>query len=208
MDFFKHNELRGKHAMLPPSQPAWLNYSEDKLYQKYVSTYAQTSGTLLHELAETLIKNRIKLKKTDKTLVLVHLLENGIPRAAIELDRIYNNFMTYVNDAIGFRLNPEQILVYSENCFGTADAISFDGKLLRIHDYKSGTTPAKMEQLMIYAALFCLEYHFKPGQIDMVLQIYQNDEVIVHNPEADEIAHIMDTIIHHDKMLVELNEGV
>lgn len=208
MDFFKHNELRGKHAMLPPSQPAWLNYSEDKLFQKYVSTYAQTSGTLLHELAETLIKNRIKLKKTDKTVVLVHLLENGIPRAAIELDRIYNNFMTYVNDAIGFRLNPEQILVYSENCFGTADAISFDGKLLRIHDYKSGTTPAKMEQLMIYAALFCLEYHFKPGQIEMELRIYQNDEIICHNPEADEIAPIMDTIIHHDKMLVELNEGV
>lgn len=208
MDFFKHNELRGRHAMLPPSQPAWLNYSEDKLFQKYVSTYAQTSGTLLHELAETLIKNRIKLKKTDKTVVLVHLLENGIPRAAIELDRIYNNFMTYVNDAIGFRLSPEQILVYSENCFGTADAISFDGKLLRIHDYKSGTTPAKMEQLMIYAALFCLEYHFKPGQIEMELRIYQNDEIICHNPEADEIAPIMDIIVHHDKMLVELNEGV
>lgn len=208
MDFFKHNELRGKHAMLPPSQPAWLNYSEDKLYQKYISTYAQTSGTLLHELAETLIKNRIKLKKTDKTVVLVHLLENGIPRAAIELDRIYTNFMTYVNDAIGFRLIPEQPLVYSEYCFGTADAISFDGKLLRIHDYKSGTTPAKMEQLMIYAALFCLEYKFKPGQIDMKLRIYQNDEIICHNPEADEIAPIMDTIIHHDKMLVELNEGV
>lgn len=208
MDFFKHNELRGKHAMLPPSQPAWLNYSEDELYQKYISTYAQTLGTLLHELAETLIKNRIKLKKTDKTVVLVHLLENGIPRAAIELDRIYTNFMTYVNDAIGFRLIPEQPLVYSENCFGTADAISFDGKLLRIHDYKSGTTPAKMKQLMIYAALFCLEYKFKPGQIDMELRIYQNDEIICHNPEADEIAPIMDTIIHHDKMLVELNEGV
>ena len=31
-------------------------------------------------------------------------------------------------------------------------------KILRIHDYKSGITPAKMDQLMIYAALFCLEY--------------------------------------------------
>lgn len=208
MDFFKHNELRGRHAMLPPSQPAWLNYSEDKLFQKYVSNYAQTSGTLLHELAETLIKNRIKLKKTDKTVVLVHLLENGIPRAAIELDRIYNNFMMYVNDAIGFRLTPEQPLVYSEYCFGTADGISFKDNLLRIHDYKSGTTPAKMEQLMIYAALFCLEYKYKPGEINMELRIYQNDEVVIHNPGADEIAPIMDTIIHHDKMLVELNEGV
>lgn len=208
MDFFKHLELRGKHAMLAPSQPYWLEYSDEKLYQKYLSNYAQTMGTLLHELAETLIKNCIKLKKTDKTVVLVHLLENGIPRAAIDMDRIYNNFMTYVNDAIGFRLTPEQPLVYSEFCFGTADAISFKDNLLRIHDYKSGTTPAKMDQLMIYAALFCLEYKFKPGQIDMELRIYQNDEIIYHKPEADEIAPIMDKIIHCDKTMQNLAEGV
>ena len=208
MDFFKHLELRGKHAMLAPSQPYWLEYSDEKLYQKYLSNYVQTMGTLLHELAETLIKNCIKLKKTDKTVVLVHLLENGIPRAAIDMDRIYNNFMTYVNDAIGFRLTPEQPLVYSEFCFGTADAISFKNNLLRIHDYKSGTTPAKMEQLMIYAALFCLEYKFKPGQIDMELRIYQNDEIIYHKPEADEIAPIMDKIIHCDKTMQNLAEGV
>lgn len=208
MNFLTHSELRGKHAMLAPSQPYWLEYTDDKLYQKYLSNYAQSMGTLLHELAETLIKNSIKLKKTDKTVVLVHLLENGIPRAAIDLDRIYNNFVTYVNDAIGFKLTPEQPLVYSEYCFGTADAISFRDNLLRIHDYKSGTTPAKMEQLMIYAALFCLEYKYKPGEIEMELRIYQNDEVIFHNPEADEIAPIMDRIIHSDKMLREINGEV
>lgn len=208
MDFLKHHELRGKHALLAPSQPAWLGYDEEKLFNRYVSIHAQTMGTLLHELAETLITNHIKLKKTDKTVVLVHLLEGGVPRAAIDIDRIYSNFMTYVNDAIGFRLTPEQPLVYSEYCFGTADAISFKGNLLRIHDYKSGTTPAKMEQLMVYAALFCLEYKFKPGEIEIELRIYQNDEIICHNPAADEIAPIMDTIIHHDKMLVAFNEGV
>lgn len=208
MDFLKHHELRGKHAMLPPSQPAWLNYDEEKLFNRYVSLHAQAMGTSLHELAETLITNSIKLKKNDKSVVLVHLLKDGIPRAAIDLDRIYNNFMTYVNDAIGFRLTPEQPLIYSEYCFGTADAISFKNNLLRIHDYKSGTTPAKMEQLMIYAALFCLEYKFKPGTIDMELRIYQNDDILCHNPTADEIAPIMDKIIHADKMLVEMNEGV
>ena len=208
MNFLSHNELRGKHALLAPSQPHWLNYDEDKLFQKFVSNYAQTMGTLLHELAETLIKNGIKLKKTDKTVVLVHLLENGIPRAAIDLDRIYNNFVNYVNDAIGFRLTAEQPLVYSEYCFGTADAISFRNNLLRIHDYKSGTTPAKMEQLMVYAALFCLEYKFKPGEIDMELRIYQNEEIIFHNPTAEEIAPIMDTIIHSDKMIREMNGEV
>lgn len=208
MNFLNHSELRGKHALLAPSQPYWLKYTEETLVQKYVSNYAQTMGTLLHELAETLIKNSIKIKKTDKTVVLVHLLENGIPRAAIDIDGIYNNFMNYVNDAIGFKLTPEQPLWYSDNCFGTADAISFRNNLLRIHDYKSGTTPAKMEQLMIYAALFCLEYKYKPGEIKIELRIYQNDEILHHEPEADEIAPIMDIIIHSDRVLQDLNKGV
>ena len=208
MNFVKHLELRNKHSVLAPSQPYWLDYNEEDLYQKYVSSYAQAVGTALHELAETLITNRIKLKKTDKTMILVHLLQSGIPRAAIDLDRLYNNFVTYVNDAIGFRLTPEQPLYYSDNCFGTADAISFRDNQLRIHDYKSGTTPAKIEQLMIYAALFCLEYRVKPGEIDIELRIYQNDEVKFHNPSADEIVPIMDTIIHHDKMINALNEEV
>ena len=208
MNFTNHKELVGKHSMLAPSQPYWLNYSEDQLFQKFVSNYAQSMGTLLHELAETLIKNGIKIKKTDKTMVLVHLLKNGIPRAAIDLDRIYNNFMTYVNDAIGFRLTPEQPLVYSEYCFGTADAISFRNNQLRIHDYKSGTLPAKMEQLMVYAALFCLEYKYKPGEIEMELRIYQNDEILYHNPTAEDIVPIMDTIIHSDKLLREMNGEV
>lgn len=208
MNFINHTDLKGKHALLAPSQPHWLNYSDDDLYKKFVSTYAQSMGTLLHDLAETLIRNSIKLKKTDKTVVLVHLLKNDIPRAAIDIDRIYNNFMNYVNDAIGFKLTPEQPLVYSEYCFGTADAISFRNNLLRIHDYKSGTLPAKMEQLMVYAALFCLEYKFKPGEIEMELRIYQNDEIIFHNPTADDIAPIMDTIIHSDKMIREMNGEV
>lgn len=208
MNFMPHNELRGKHAVLAPSQPYWLDYSDEQLFQKYVSGYAQSMGTALHELAETLIKNCIKLKKTDRTVVLVHLLENGIPRAAIDMDRIYNNFMTYVNDAIGFKLTPEQPLKYSEYCFGTADAISFRHNELRIHDYKSGIREAKMDQLMVYAALFCLEYNYKPGEIKIELRIYQNDEIVFHKPEADEIAPIMDRIIHCDKMLASINEEV
>lgn len=204
MNFAKHFELRGKHAMLAPSQPYWLDYDEDKLFQKFVSNHAQAMGTALHELAETLIKNGIKLKNSDKNVLLVHLLQNDIPRAAIDMDRLFDNFKAYVNDAVGFRLTPEQPLVYSEYCFGTADAISFRNNLLRIHDYKSGTTPAKMEQLMVYAALFCLEYKFKPGEIDMELRIYQNDEVICHKANADDILPIMDTIIRQDKLIREM----
>jgi hypothetical protein len=208
MIFEQHLNLRGKHASLSPSQPHWLRYNEDQLYQKYVSQYAQSMGTSLHELAETLIKNNLKLKKGDKLTVLSHLLNDGIPRNVIDMERIYSNFMNYVNDAIGFKLTPEQILYYSDYCFGTADAISFRNNFLRIHDYKSGTTPAKMEQLLVYAALFCLEYKVKPGEIETELRIYQNDEVIFHNPTAEEILPVMDAIIQHSKALERINEGV
>lgn len=208
MIFEKHSNLQGKHAFLAPSQPHWLRYSEEQLYQKFASTYAQAMGTSLHELAETLITNNLKLKKGDKLTVLSHLLNDGIPRSVIDMDRIYSNFMNYVNDAIGFKLTPEQILYYSDYCFGTADAISFRNNFLRIHDYKSGTIPAKMEQLLVYAALFCLEYKVKPGEIETELRIYQNDEVIFHNPTAEEILPVMDAIIQHSKTLERMNEEV
>lgn len=208
MIFEKHLNLRGKHATLSPSQPAWLRYNEDQLYQKYASGYSQAMGTSLHELAETLISNNLKLKKSDKLTVLSHLLNDGIPKDVIDMDRLYSNFMNYVNDAIGFKLTPEQILYYSDYCFGTADAISFRNNFLRIHDYKSGTIPAKMEQLLVYAALFCLEYKVKPGEIETELRIYQNDEVIFHNPTADEILPVMDIIISHSKALERMNEEV
>lgn len=206
MIFEKHLELRGKHASLAPSQPHWLRYSEEQLYQKYVSGYAQSMGTSLHELAETLIRNNLKLKKNDELVVLSHLLNDGIPRNVIDMDRIYGNLRNYVNDAIGFKLTPEQILYYSPYCFGTADAISFRNNFLRIHDYKSGTLPAKMEQLLVYAALFCLEYKVKPGEIDVELRIYQNDEILHHEPTAEDILPVMDAIVQNSRILERIHE--
>ena len=61
---------------------------------------------------------------------------------------------------------------------------------------------------MVYAALFCLEYKYKPGEIEMELRIYQNDEILYHNPTAEDIVPIMDTIIHSDKLLREMNGEV
>ena len=106
-------------------------------------------------------------------------------------------------------MTPEQVLWYSDRVFGTADAISYNGKLLRIHDLKTGVTPASPHQLEIYAALFCLEYDVKPGSIDIELRIYQNDEVLIHIPEVVEIIHIMDRIVAYDKLIEQIqNEGV
>lgn len=206
MIFDTHKELRGKHATLTPSQPFWLRYSEEQLFQKNVSSYAQVMGTSMHELAETLIRNNLKLKKGDKLTVISHLLNDGIPRNVIDIDRIYPNFMAYVNDAVGFKLTPEQILYYSPYCFGTADAISFRNNFLRIHDLKTGTAPAKMEQLMVYAALFCLEYKIKPGEIDTELRIYQDGEIIHHEPTAEDILPIMDCIVQNTRILERIHE--
>jgi len=107
----------------------------------------------------------------------------------------------YVNDAIGFRMETEQVLRYSENCFGTADAISFRNLVLRIHDLKTGTNKCSMNQLMVYAAIFCLEYHVNPADIEIELRIYQNDSIDGYTPDTSEILHIMDRIQHFDSII-------
>lgn len=200
---------KGEHAFLGASQYAWINYDEEKLEDRWRSQFARPMGTALHELASKMIDNRIKLSMADRHMVLLYLLDNNIPRSVIDLDKILYNLVPYVKDGIGFRMKTEQPLVYSENVFGTADAIIFDDKkkFLRIHDYKSGTTPANLKQLEIYAALFCLEYHYKPYEIDMELRIYQNGEILVGNPQADDILPTMDKIITFSKLVDGFKEA-
>jgi hypothetical protein len=137
-------------------------------------------GTRLHSFACECIELGQKLPRKKKTLNL------------------------YVNDAIGYKMTPEQPLYYSENCFGTADAIAFRNDFLRIHDLKTGSSPASMAQLEIYTALFCLEYGIKPTEIGKELRIYQSDEVLVHEPENDRIFLIMDKIVYFDKCINKL----
>ena len=103
-------------------------------------------------------------------------------------------------------MDTEVVLFYSERFFGTADAISFRNGVLRIHDLKTGkggNIEKHMEQLEVYAALFCLEYKVKPGEIDIELRVYKNDEVLVHKPTVEDIAPIMDKIIHLNKLLAK-----
>ena len=178
MNWHTHSNLEGSHAFLGASKYHWVNYTEDRLIEAYSRYSAAQMGTRYHALAAELITLGQKLPRSKRT------------------------FNMYVNDAIGFRMKPEQVLYYSENCFGTADAISFKNGLLRIHDLKTGVvTPGNIKQLLIYAALFCLEYRVKPAEINMELRIYQNDEILVHNPEVDEVAPIIDKIITFDKLL-------
>lgn len=178
MNFNKHSHLpKDAHAFIGASKYHWINYNPEKLATAYRKHLSVEMGTKKHALAKQLIEMGIKLPRSQKT------------------------FNMYVNDAIGFRMTPEQILYYSDNAFGTADAISFRDNLLRIHDLKTGETPASMHQLEVYASFFCLEYNIKPGDIDMELRLYQKDQIIVANPTAEIILPIMDKIIAFDKII-------
>lgn len=182
MNFNKHSNLEGLHAFLGASKYHWINYSEDKVVDAYSKFMAAERGTQLHSFAAQCITLGQKLPRSQQTLNM------------------------YVNDAIGYKMTPEQVLYYSPNCFGTADAISFRKNMLRIHDLKTGETPTHIEQLLIYAALFCLEYRYKPSEIEMELRIYQNDEVLVHNPTVEDILPIMDKIITFDKIINRIKD--
>lgn len=178
MNFNEHYNLAGKHAFLSPSQYHWINDTPEQLQRRWYNAQAKIRGTELHNFASMAIKMNRKLPKNNDSV---------------------NSF---VNDALGYSMTSEQALFYSDNCFGTSDAISFNKRLLRIHDLKTGSTPASMTQLMIYAALFCLEYGYKPHDIETELRIYQNNDKVVYNPEADELMDLMQ-IIHDADMVVE-----
>lgn len=205
MNWNRHSELEGKHAIFSPSQSAWLRYGEGKIYESLVSAYAPTVGTLLHEFAAEHIRFNIKLTKASRSEALLYLLKNNIPYMAIDMEYLFPNLVNYVNDAIGFKMSPEVMLWYSDNCFGTTDAITFRNNFLRIHDLKTGKT-GKMEQLMVYAALFCLEYKVDPRKIETELRIYQNGEILYHKPQPEEILEIMETIKACDKTIFRIME--
>jgi hypothetical protein len=175
MEFNVHSNLHGKHAFLGASKYYWINYSQEKLERVFRNARAAEHGTELHAFAHHAIRLRIRLDPEVGTLA------------------------QYVNDAIALNMLSEQILLYSDNCFGTADSIVFIGDKLNIHDYKSGiVVKGSVHQLEIYAALFCLEYSVNPQDITIELRIYQNDEVVVYNADPGVIQFIMDKIIDFD----------
>lgn len=181
MIFTKHSNLEGLHAPFGASQSAWLRYDDEKILAAYGNMKAKELGTRLHAWAKETIDLGIKQPRSKKTIY------------------------AYVNDAIGYKMDTEVVLFYSPRFFGTADSICFRNGTLRIHDLKTGVTKVHMEQLMIYAALFCLEYKIKPTDIEIELRIYQSDEVLYHNPPAEDIRSIMDRIVYLDKMLERLD---
>lgn len=182
MNWQRHLDLEGRHAFLSASKSEWVNYDEDKMLRVFTQAMAAARGDRLHALASDLIREGVKLAKTSKTLNM------------------------YVNDAIGYRMEPEMPLYYSDNAFGTADAVCFRKNLLRIHDLKTGFTPAKFRQLEVYAAYFCLQYGFRPFDIEIELRIYQNDQVLIQETDPDVIFRIMEKAKFFDRIIEQAKE--
>src|SRR5882757_8447575 len=113
MPLNRNTELIGKHAFLSPSTHHWLNYDEDKLRRVYRQKQQTARGDKLHAYAQQAITLGIKQDDNGTTL------------------------STYINDAIGFRMEPEIPLYYTPDCFGTCDAIAARNGFLRIHDLKT-----------------------------------------------------------------------
>lgn len=171
--------------MFGASNYHWTNYDEEKFLDVFTSNLAKEEGTELHELAAKCIKKRRKLSGKD-------------------------TLAKYVNDAIGFRMEPEVRLFYSKYFCGTTDAISFKNHpdkesgyryFLRIHDLKTGNIPAKLRQLEVYAAFFFLDYDIKPEETEIELRIYQNNDIVVGNPTSKDIKPLMNKIILFNKLI-------
>ncbi len=181
MNWRKHSGLEGKHAILAPSQPCWLRYGEERLLEYIGMRKAAERGTVLHLWAAQTIKLGIK---------------QSIPRGKTP------TLQSYVNDAIQYHMDPEVMLYYTDNCFGTADAISYRDGILRIHDLKTGSGRIHPEQLVAYAALFCLEYNERPEDMRKIeLRIYQNDEIMIVDVTANDIREAMETIKRCDEWI-------
>lgn len=184
MIFNQHSELEGRHAFLSASKHHWSNYDDEKLDQTFLNAIAARKGTAQHEYAALAIKLGMKQPRSQKTICM------------------------YINDAIGFKMEPEQVLYYSSNAFGTADAISFRKGVLRIHDLKTGITPTSFRQLEIYAAFFCLEYLEKPESLEVIMRIYQNDDVKEAVADPADIAHIMERTVTFDQRIDNIKREV
>lgn len=222
--FNNHADLKGSHALFSPSQGAWLRYDEEKIIDKIRSQYRAPIGSEIHEYAaqqitlghkksnvRTLaqeIENYIYTKYTfnGNTTELTPFAKTILEHLDYIPQEVFETVKYYINDAIGYKMVVEQPLVYSEHIYGTADSIIFKDNLLRIHDLKTGSHEAKIEQLQIYAALFCLEYDLKPSDIEFELRLYQSDGMVIDKPTVEDLLPVIDSIVTIEKIAYDVEK--
>jgi len=53
----------------------------------------------------------------------------------------------------------------------------------------------------VYCALFCLEYDVNPYDIEMIMRIYQSDQVFEQVADPNAIRAIMDRVLQYDPLI-------
>ena len=226
MNLNEFPELRGKHSIFSPSNPSFFNYSPDEFYSKLIGRYRQALGTDIHEYAFLCIKRCHKVtsvrelnkdldcfifdkyydsykdaipKECERELACLNYVSSVCPE-------VLESVKAYINDAIGFKMYPEVVLYYTDDFRGTADSLIFSNNILRIHDLKTGSGIAHMEQLIGYAALFCLRHHKHPDKFNTELRIYQNGEINIATPDGAEIQDYVERYRNFANA-IRINEG-
>ena len=210
-----HSNLKGRHSILSPSQSSWLRYSDEDNYaslmRRCMSEYSATAGTVIHDYAQQRIKNNLPMSDNEQNAVILELLRNGVPTYAIDIYQFYQTLVEYVNDTIEYGMDTEVTLYYSDNAFGTTDAIKYYRRNLRIHDLKTGLKPAGFDQLVVYAGYFFLEYgkkmKLKPENVDTELRLYQSSEISICHPDPNDIYAAIDKIIELDPIIDIFKSG-
>ena len=221
--FNPHLDLRGTHAIFSPSQSSFLRYDDEKVIDKVINQYRAALGTEIHEFAsrEIPLNHRVRNARDLQNQIESYIYnkyfneEYGTvtPYGEKMLNHlgylprdVFDTLKYYINDAVGFKMTVEQPLVYpgfEDYIRGTTDAICYRNKLLRIHDLKTGSHKADMEQLEVYAALFCLEYNIKPSEISYELRLYQVDGIEIFNPTVEDLLPVVDAIIGIGRVIKE-----
>jgi hypothetical protein len=184
MRFNRHYSIDGLHAFLGASKYHWIRYDLAKMERIFENQFASIIGTRKHAWAAEAIRLGMRQSKNNVTM------------------------NAFINDAIRYRMTPEQVLYYNDDFFGTPDAISFEKQILRIHDLKTGVHPGNPDQILIYFALFCLEYKINPYDIEMLGRIYQNDEILEFTGDPKEIREIMDKAKLFTNRIQEMREVI
>ena len=215
------------HAPFPPSQPSWLNYTDEQLIEALKNKYRAEIGTEIHEWAshQIILSSKVSGIKEVEKGVKTHIYEKYMEKYSKCYDPEFGTlllkhlhyipgeaFLTtkqFINDSIGFRMESEKRLTVSSMIYGTADAVRYYTKenLLRVSDLKTGKRPAKIEQVFIYAALYCYEYKLKPLNTNFEARIYQNGEIFIEQPSGEDINEILINIVHKDEVAKKFEGG-
>lgn len=215
MNFNEHSEIEGRHAQFSPSKSSWLRYDDEKILSSYFNRNRTSLGTEIHEFAKSQIdlKQKVSGIKPLTQAITTYIYSKYLAKDLLDYgkllivslneipEEVFFTVKLFINDAIGYRMSSEVGLKYSDRFFGTTDAISFQSNFLRIHDLKTGDLEAHIDQLLVYVALFCLEYKMKPSEFRTELRIYQFGKALVYEPGVDEIIPIMDKIITSEKLI-------